>query len=198
MRVKAAGELNEKITSELYDLDMPKAVFRVDMQFDENRRYTEDGLDSIEFLISPNPGEGFKPLGKIASGGEMSRIMLAIKTILADIDETDVLIFDEIDTGVSGRAALKVGEKLLEISRRHQVICVTHHAQIASLARAHYFVGKTFDSNRTLAHVKKLDGKEREIEISRLLSGDNSENTAKLAREMIEKGNELRNAQKKT
>jgi len=192
MRVKAACDLNEKITSELLDLDMPKAVFKADIQFDESREYTENGLDSIEFLISPNPGEGLKPLSKIASGGEMSRIMLAIKTILADIDETNVLIFDEIDTGVSGRAALKVGEKLLEISKKHQVICVTHHAQIASLANAHYFIGKTYDSSRTLAHVKKLHGAEREIEISRLLSGDNSENTAKLAKEMIEKGTELR------
>ncbi|NLY18307.1 MAG: DNA repair protein RecN [Clostridiaceae bacterium] len=194
MRVKAACELNERITSELVDLDMPKAVFRLDIQFDENREYMENGLDTIEFLISPNPGEGFKPLAKIASGGEMSRIMLAIKTILADVDETGVLIFDEIDTGVSGRAALKVGEKLLEISRKHQVICVTHHAQIASLANAHYYIDKTFDVNRTLAHVKKLQGKEREIEISRLLSGDNSEITAKLAKEMIEKGKGLRGA----
>lgn len=194
MRVSAAADLNKKVTSELLELDMPKAEFKVAIEFDENRKYTGIGLDSIEFLISPNPGEGLKPLSKIASGGEMSRIMLAIKTILADIDEMDVLIFDEIDTGVSGRAALKVGEKLLEISKRHQVICVTHHAQIASLSNAHYYISKTYDSTRTAAHVKKLSGTEREIEISRLLSGDNSENTTKLAKEMLEKGRELRSS----
>lgn len=193
MRVTASMELGRKITSELYSLEMPKAGFRVDIQFDEGRNYTENGLDNIEFMISPNPGEGFKPLGKIASGGEMSRIMLAIKTILADIDEIDVLIFDEIDTGVSGIAALKVGEKLLEISKRHQVICITHHAQIASLAKAHYYISKTIDKSRTSAKIKKLADSEREIEVARLLSGDNTENTTKLAKEMIDKGLKLRN-----
>ena len=127
-------------------------------------------MDSIEFLISPNPGEGFKPLNRIASGGEMSRIMLAIKTILADVDEIGVLIFDEIDTGVSGKAALKVGEKLLQISGKHQVICVTHHAQIASLAKVHYLISKN-RKNRTIAILNRLDGSEREKEIARLLSG---------------------------
>ena len=136
MRVKAAEELRSRITAQLKDLEMPNAEFLVDIKFDQARNYTENGLDTIEFLISPNPGEGLKPLNRIASGGEMSRIMLAIKTILADVDEIDVLIFDEIDTGVSGKAALKVGEKLLEISMKHQVICITHHAQIASLAKS--------------------------------------------------------------
>ncbi|UZQ85170.1 DNA repair protein RecN [Thermoclostridium stercorarium] len=195
MRVKAAEELKVKITEQLKDLEMPKAEFLVEVRFDDSRNYTENGLDAIEFLISPNPGEGLKPLSKIASGGEMARIMLAIKTILADVDETGVLIFDEIDTGVSGKAALKVGEKLLEISAKHQVICITHHAQIASLAKAHYRISKETIGERTVARVEKLDGAGREKEVARLLSGDESANTAKLAREMIKKGMDLRKKQ---
>lgn len=195
MRVIAADNLKSKITMELRDLEMPKAEFSVDIKFDETRNYTENGLDSIEFLISPNPGEGLKPLNRIASGGEMSRIMLAIKTILADVDDIGVLIFDEIDTGVSGKAALKVGEKLLEISAKHQVICITHHAQIASLATAHYRISKETRGERTLARIEKLDGVNREKEVARLLSGDNSASTSKLAKEMIEKGMKLRKKQ---
>lgn len=195
MRVRAAEELKNKITAQLQDLEMARAEFCVDIKFDESKNYTENGLDTIEFLISPNPGEGFKPLSRIASGGEMSRIMLAIKTILADVDEIDVLIFDEIDTGVSGKAALKVGEKLLEISAKHQVICITHHAQIASLAKAHYKISKETAGERTLARLEKLGGINREKEIARLLSGDDTANTSKLAREMIKKGVELRKKQ---
>nr|MBP7176863.1 DNA repair protein RecN [Thermoclostridium sp.] len=140
MRAEAGALLKEKVTAQLRDLEMPKAEFEVEIRFDPARKYHTDGLDSIEFLISPNPGEGLKPLNKIASGGEMSRIMLAIKTILADVDQIDVLIFDEIDTGVSGKAALKVGRKLIEVSHKHQVLCITHHAQIASLANAHFHI----------------------------------------------------------
>jgi DNA repair protein RecN (Recombination protein N) len=192
MRVKAADELKEKVTKELMDLEMEKADFKVDIQFDQNRSYNETGLDIIEFLISPNPGEGLKPLNRIASGGEMSRIMLAIKTILADVDEIGVLIFDEIDTGVGGKAALKVGEKLLQVSAKHQVICITHHAQIASLAKAHYLISKKTDKKRTIAILEKLDGNEREKEIARLLSGEENKSTTMLAKEMIEKGKTLR------
>jgi len=192
MRVKASEVLKEKVANELMDLEMQKAEFIVDIQFDQNRNYNENGLDAIEFLISPNPGEGFKPLNRIASGGEMSRIMLAIKTILADVDETGVLIFDEIDTGVSGKAALKVGEKLIQVSAKHQVICVTHHAQIASLAKVHYLISKKTEKNRTIAELKRLDGNEREKEIARMLSGEDSKSTTILAKEMIEKGKALR------
>jgi DNA repair protein RecN (Recombination protein N) len=198
MRVKAADELKEKVTKELMDLEMEKADFKVDIQFDQNRSYNETGLDIIEFLISPNPGEGLKPLNRIASGGEMSRIMLAIKTILADVDETGVLIFDEIDTGVGGKAALKVGEKLLQVSAKHQVICITHHAQIASLAKAHYLISKKTDKKRTIAILEKLDGNEREKEIARLLSGEENKSTTMLAKEMIEKGKTLRKSSHQT
>jgi len=195
MRVRAAEELKVRITEQLKDLEIPKAEFSVDIRFDETRNYTENGLDTIEFMISPNPGEGMKPLSKIASGGEMSRIMLAIKTILADVDEIGVLIFDEIDTGVSGKAALKVGEKLLEISAKHQVICITHHAQIASLARVHYRISKETRGDRTVAQVEKLDAAGREKEVARLLSGEDNTSTTKLAREMIKKGMDLRKKQ---
>ncbi len=198
MRVKAADELKEKVTKELMDLEMEKADFKVDIQFDQNRSYNENGLDIIEFLISPNPGEGLKPLNRIASGGEMSRIMLAIKTILADVDEIGVLIFDEIDTGVGGKAALKVGEKLLQVSAKHQVICITHHAQIASLAKAHYLISKKTDKKRTIAILEKLDGNEREKEIARLLSGEENKSTTMLAKEMIEKGKTLRKSSHQT
>jgi DNA repair protein RecN (Recombination protein N) len=194
MREEAGALLKERVTAQLKDLEMPKAEFEVELQFDETRKYTADGLDSIEFLISPNPGEGLKPLNRIASGGEMSRIMLAIKTILADVDQTGVLIFDEIDTGVSGKAALKVGQKLVDVSRRHQVICITHHAQIASLANAHFHISKRLDHDRTTTQVNKLPDREREIEIARLLSGEPDESTTKLAREMLQKGAGLRNA----
>ncbi|NLN65348.1 MAG: DNA repair protein RecN [Clostridiaceae bacterium] len=193
MRAEAALQLKEKITGQLKELEMPNAEFEVELRFDQTRKYTEAGLDSIEFLISPNPGEGLKPLNRIASGGEMSRVMLAIKTILADVDDIGVLIFDEIDTGVSGKAALKVGEKLVDVSRKHQVICITHHAQIASLAEAHFFIRKDTEHDRTIAQVRKLTCKERETEIARLLSGDTGESTTKLAREMLQKGTELRN-----
>lgn len=188
MRVEAAARLKEKVTAQLKDLEMPKAAFETEIRFDDTRKYHGEGLDSIEFLISPNPGEGLKPLNKIASGGEMSRIMLAIKTILADVDEIGVLIFDEIDTGVSGKAALKVGQKLVDVSRRHQVICITHHAQIASLAKAHFHISKSVDHDRTTTQVNKLPDREREIEIARLLSGEPDESTTKLAREMLQKG----------
>ncbi len=192
MRLEAASVLEGRFNAQLPDLEMEKACFKVDIRFDETRNYNENGLDSVEFLFSPNPGEGFKPLSRIASGGEMSRIMLAIKTILADVDEIGVLIFDEIDTGVSGRAALKVGEKLLEVSGSHQVICVTHHAQIASLAKSHYYISKRIEGERTAARVVKISGQDRESEIARLLSGEDSESTTKLAREMIQKGTALR------
>jgi DNA repair protein RecN (Recombination protein N) len=128
----------------------------------------------------------------------MSRIMLAIKTILADVDETGVLIFDEIDTGVGGKAALKVGEKLLQVSAKHQVICITHHAQIASLAKAHYLISKKTDKKRTIAILEKLDGNEREKEIARLLSGEENKSTTMLAKEMIEKGKTLRKSSHQT
>jgi len=150
------------------------------------RRYREDGLDKVEFLISPNAGEPLKPLSKIASGGEMSRIMLAIKTILADVDEIPTLIFDEIDIGISGKVSQKVGEKLSYISRNHQVICVTHLAQIASMADQHFLIEKLSDEDNTKTSVTRLTVKAIRDEIARILGGSaSSETSEKFADEML-------------
>ena len=132
---------------------MKNAKFQVKIEFDERGskdkiNYKQNGLDKVEFLISTNPGEPLKPLSKIASGGEMSRIMLAIKTILANVDEIPTLIFDEIDIGISGKAAQRVGERLSFISKNHQVISVTHLAQIACMADYNYYIEKLLKSRR--------------------------------------------------
>lgn len=134
-------------------------------------------MDNIEFLISANKGESPKPLAKIASGGELSRIMLALKTVLADRDSIPTLIFDEIDSGVSGRAAQKIGIKLREISRKHQVICVTHLSQIAIMADDHMLIEKHDSKDRTVTDVITLDFNQRKYEIARILGGDNITDT---------------------
>ena len=128
-------------------------------------------MDEVEFLISTNPGETPKPLGKIASGGELSRIMLALKTVLANNDEIETLIFDEIDTGVSGRASQKIGLKLKSVSKNTQVICVTHSAQIASNANEHFLIQKKFDDNKTFTSVTPLDFEGRKSELARIMGG---------------------------
>lgn len=184
VRNKAAALLEDKIAGELEDLEMKKAKFRVEINFDDSydqngeRKYNLNGLNSVEFLISPNAGEPLKPLAKIASGGEMSRIMLAIKTILADADKLPTLIFDEIDIGISGKASQKVGEKLSFISHMHQVICVTHLAQIACMADNHFLIEKVIGENSTETTVKKLAGKDVRDEIARILGGGTSSKTS--------------------
>lgn len=200
-RLKSARMLESKITAELDDLEMKRSQFKVSIEFDDaydaesDRKYTQKGLDKVEFLISPNVGEPLKPLHKIASGGEMSRIMLAIKTILAGVDEIPTLIFDEIDAGISGRASQKVGEKLSFISRNHQVLCVTHHAQIASMADEHYLIEKIAGEEDTRTQVKKLTEKETKKEIARILSGANiSDITLKHAEELVENAKKFKNS----
>ncbi len=196
-RINAAKILEAKIGQELCDLEMKRAEFKASIVFEDfsdqntERKYQHSGLDKVEFLISANAGEPLKPLSKIASGGEMSRIMLAIKTILANVDEMPTLIFDEIDIGVSGRAAQKVGEKLSLVSKNHQVICVTHLAQIASMADNHFLIEKVSNEKSTYTEVKKLNEKTVILEIARIIGGvDISEITLKHAEEM------LHNAQK--
>ncbi len=191
-RMKASELLESKICEQLDDLEMKKSQFKVDIQFDAGnegsgeRKYSQNGLDKIEFLISANPGEPLKPLAKIASGGEMSRIMLAIKTILAQVDQLPTMIFDEIDIGISGRAAQKVGEKLSYISMGHQVICVTHLAQIASMADHHFLIEKIMEEKHTKTIVSKLNDGNRIKEIARLIGGTASTETSlKYAREML-------------
>ena len=193
-RVKTAKKLAESITAELSSLEMSKTKFEAEIIFNDEKdekgyyNFTSEGLDVVEFLISANPGEPLKPLSKIASGGELSRIMLAIKTILAAADDISTLIFDEIDTGISGKAAKSVAQKLKSISTSHQVICVTHHAQIAAAADNNIYISKHFAADSTVTTAKKLDENEKIKEISRLLDGDSeSEITAVHAKELIAK-----------
>lgn len=171
-REKSAMVLEKNITAELENLEMKNSSFKVSIGFsDENRVFTKNGLDSVEFLISSNAGEPLKPLSKIASGGEMSRIMLAIKTILANVDDIPTLIFDEIDTGISGKAAQKVGEKLAFISKNHQVLCVTHLSQLACMADNHLFIEKKINGDSTYTSVRYLKREERLQEIARIIGG---------------------------
>jgi len=200
-RLAAIKVLEEKICNELSDLEMKRAKFKVNIEFDDlpdsngERRYTQNGLDRVEFLISTNEGEPLKPLSKIASGGEMARIMLAIKTILADVDKMPTLIIDEIDIGVSGKVAQKVGEKLSYVSKRHQVICVTHLAQIACMADNHYLIEKMPDGTGTRTRVKKLDDKEAQAEIARMMGGAViTEITKKHAEEMLRSAREFKSS----
>lgn len=168
-RREAAVSLTEAIAGELKFLDMPD----VRLEFAVNHgKVTVNGMDEIEMLISVNKGEELKPIAKVASGGELSRIMLAIKTVLAEHDDTPTMIFDEIDTGISGRAAQKVGKKLSELAKKRQVICVTHLAQIAALSDNHLLIEKKTDENRTYTTVHTLDYDEKVREIARIISGD--------------------------
>ncbi len=168
-RRKAGREFAAKVKSELTFLNMPNIEFVVEQKHCE---YNSLGCDRIQFLISTNPGEPPKPLAKIASGGELSRIMLAVKTVLAGNDRIGTLIFDEIDTGISGSAAHKVGLKLREVSKHRQVLCVTHSAQIAALADTHFLIEKHVKDGRTYTQVRPLEYEERVRELARIMGGD--------------------------
>ena len=178
-RKSIADGLEQQVKSTLEFLDMPKIRFVVDFQ---KGKLSINGYDKIEFLISANPGEPPKPLAKIASGGELSRIMLAIKHVIAKNDTVDTLIFDEVDTGVSGKASRKIGLKLKSVSNSCQVICVTHSAQIASVADAHFLIEKRYDNNKTYTGVQPLDFEGRKRELARIMGGleitDNMLNSA--------------------
>ena len=169
-RKEAASRLSGLMMNALADLNFLEAEFVIEVRPDENR-FTSEGYDDVEFMISMNPGEKIRPLKDVASGGELSRIMLALKTVIADEDKTGTLIFDEIDTGISGRTAQKVAEKLNILSRRHQVICITHLPQIAAMADHHFVITKTTDGSATQTNVRELDEEETTEELSRLLSG---------------------------
>lgn len=171
IRCKFSEKLNMNINKELSELEMNKANFKVKILFLDNSNFNSNGLDEVEFMISTNVGEKEKSLIKIASGGEMSRIMLAIKSVLADVDKIPVIIFDEIDTGISGMAANATGEKMKEISKSHQVICVTHLASIAAKGDYNYFVGKEIENKKTKTKVKLLHEDEVIKEIARISSG---------------------------
>ena len=185
LRKKAAEALVNEITEELIFLDIPNVKFVFDFQKD---KITLTGMDRVEMLISVNKGEEPKPMHKIASGGELSRIMLAIKNVLASADDIPTMIFDEIDTGISGRAAQKVGIKLSEIAQKRQVLCVTHLAQIAAAGDRHLLIEKQSDETRTYTNVRSLDFEERKHELARIISGNpDSEITLKSAEELLKR-----------
>ena len=184
IRKEKAIELEEKINKELQDLEMKNAKVKIDIHFDENKQYNQNGLDTIEFLIRTNIGEKEKPLIKIASGGEMSRIMLAIKNVLSNVDIVPVMVFDEIDTGISGIAAKSVGEKLKSISTKHQVLCVTHLASIAAKGDYNYYIHKEVENNKTKTQVKLLNEEETIEEIARIASGEITEISLQHAKEL--------------
>lgn len=168
IRIEAGKKFSADVERELAFLDMPSVKFIVN---DSVGELYENGIDNIEFLLSANAGEEPKPLSKIASGGELSRIMLAIKCVLSELDDIDTLIFDEIDSGVSGRAALKIAAKMKELSKTHQVICVTHLAQIAAFADEHKLISKEEKDGRTYTCIVSLDYNGRKYELARIMGG---------------------------
>ena len=183
--------LEDKISIELMELNMGKVIFKVN--FEERADYTSSGLDYIEFLISTNPGENLKPLSKIVSGGEMSRIMLGFKSIIADNDKMPTLIFDEIDTGISGRTAQIVGEKISKISKNHQVISISHLPQIAALADSHFVISKDILNDKAITKIDLLSETDRITEMARLLGGvDVTNTTLKHAKEMLDMSKKIK------
>ena len=195
-RKSAATKMGDGIETELDDLKMSAAKFAVDFQTKPDPNgvplnggprigFDQNGIDRVEFLIAPNPGEGLKPLAKIASGGETSRLMLGLKNVLARADEVPSLIFDEIDQGIGGRVGLTVGQKLWNLSRSHQVFCVTHLPQLAVFGDQHYQVQKLVDKGRTLTRVEQLDGEPRLLELSQML-GEVGEGTLRSAHELLQ------------
>ena len=195
-RKSAATEMGKGIEAELNDLKMQSARFGVDFQTKPDLNgipitdgtriaFDQNGFDRAEFLIAPNPGEGLKPLAKIASGGETSRLMLGLKNVMAKADEVPSLIFDEIDQGIGGRVGLVVGHKLWNLSRTHQVFCVTHLPQLAAFGDQHYQVQKIVDNGRTLTRVENLNGEARLLELSQML-GEVGEGTLRSAHELMQ------------
>jgi len=195
-RKSAATKMGHGIETELNDLKMSAAKFGVDFQTKPDPNgvplnggprigFDHNGIDRVEFLIAPNPGEGLKPLAKIASGGETSRLMLGLKNVLARADEVPSLIFDEIDQGIGGRVGMTVGQKLWNLSRSHQVFCVTHLPQLAVFGDEHYQVQKLIQSSRTLTRVERLDGEPRLLELSQML-GEVGEGTLRSAHELLQ------------
>ncbi|MBM4426320.1 MAG: DNA repair protein RecN [Chloroflexi bacterium] len=206
-RKSAAIEMSKGIELELDDLKMASAQFGVDFQTkpdvnglplaDGTRiAFDQNGFDRVEFLVAPNPGEGLKPLAKIASGGETSRLMLGLKNVMARADEVPSLIFDEIDQGIGGRVGMVVGQKLWNLSRLHQVFCVTHLPQLAVFGDQHYQVQKLVDKGRTLTRVEPLEGEARLLELSQML-GEVGEGTLRSAHELLQTARQMVKGSKK-
>ena len=187
-RKTAAKQFEMEVMRELAMLSMDKTRFSVDFASagTETNPFTAKGTDNIEFLIAPNLGEPLKPLSKIASGGEISRVMLALKTLLGEADRVPVMVFDEIDTGIGGKVAEIVGKKLQQVSKAHQVVCITHLPQIASKGETHFHVEKRADNERTVTSIRELTGDSRVEEIARMLGGETlTKTTLDHAREML-------------
>ena len=181
-RKKAAEEISREVTKELSELEMPKVRMQVRT---DKKKYSFDGADDVEFLISTNVGENVKPLSAVASGGELSRIMLALRKILSSSAQNETLIFDEIDTGVSGKASVRIAQKMKQMSKTAQVITVTHLAQIAAYADEHLKIEKKDDGQRTFTTVTELDEKGRIEELARLLGGDIASSAVATAKDML-------------
>ena len=186
IRNKYSIILANKINKELKDLEMPNAKFNI--KIEKQEEYNSNGYDKVEFIICTNVGEEYKELTKIASGGEMSRIMLAIKTVLADVDEVPILIFDEIDTGISGKAAKAVAEKMKLISKTHQTLCITHQATIAAQGNSNYYIYKEVEQGKTKTNVKQLNETETIYEIARIANGEITEVAIQNAKELRKVG----------
>ncbi len=191
IRIEKAQEIQKEIEQQLWDLEMKYGKFVISIE--DKKEITQNGKDKVEFLISANAGEELKPLTKIASGGEMSRVMLALKTVLAKADKIEVFIFDEIDTGVSGRTAQKVAEKMAFIAKTHQIICITHLPQIAAMADHHLLIEKNMEEQKTITTVTALDKEKSVSEIARLIGGAKiTETTWTAAKELKEQANALK------
>ena len=184
LRMQSAKELSKKINKELAELEMPNAKFNVKIEFNMQNEFNKNGLDTVEFVISTNIGEQEKTLIKIASGGEMSRIMLGIKSVLADVDKVPVLIFDEIDTGISGKAANAVSVKMKNIAKKHQILCVTHLATIAAKGDYNYYISKEVENEKTRTKVEKLNEERTIKEIARIASGEVNEISLEHAKQL--------------
>ena len=196
LRKKAAEDLNKLIEGELEDLRMTSAQFKVDFQTHPDIHglpmpdgsflaFDSNGMDQVEFLVAPNPGEGLKPLVKVASGGETSRLMLALKNVLASADQVPTLIFDEIDQGIGGRVGTVVGQKLWQLARQHQVLVITHLPQLAAFSDQHWQVHKQLENGRTLTRVNLLEGESRTLELANML-GEVTEGTLRSAHDILQ------------
>ncbi len=176
--------MENKVKDELKFIGLEKSIFKI--KIDLQDKFMENGMDIVQFYISTNPGQPLKPLEKIVSGGELSRIMLALKTVFVDKDKISSVIFDEIDTGISGRIAQRTAEKMYAISKKHQVLCVTHLPQIAAISDTHYLVLKDVHNNNTYTRIKKLNNEEKEHELAKMLGGSEvTEITLAHAKELI-------------
>lgn len=192
-RKRAAERLEQRMEAELSDLNMANTAFRVTFQSAE--RFTPTGCDRVEFQIAPNPGEPLRPLAKIASGGELSRLMLALKTIFIDVDPIDTVVFDEIDTGVSGRAAQSIAEKMAGLARKNQVLCITHLPQVACMADHHYLIAKEVSDRKTRTRVERLNAEGRATELARMLGGvEVTTTTRRHAEEMLRLAERMKQA----